>query len=159
MKKQYILTLIICFIISFTHLQAHEIIHNGDTTITDADSVILTVDVPRGAFQWEASSDLSAWLEIKDATSDSLGVYIDSTAWYRLRVEAENCDPFSFANVPFCEGTESVGISILIIFYSLYSYPVSLPNYQSFEKYHLYYHLALLQQKSNLQEIIRKSPQ
>jgi uncharacterized protein (TIGR02145 family) len=57
-----------------------------------SDSVFMYLDKYRGAINWQASSDLKNWVSL-NKHKDTLGIRIDSSAYYRATIIEGDCKP------------------------------------------------------------------
>jgi uncharacterized protein (TIGR02145 family) len=64
----------------------------ANTTSLESDSVLIFVNGYRGTINWQVSSDLVNWISL-NKHNDTLGVRIDSSAYYRATIFEENCNP------------------------------------------------------------------
>jgi len=98
-----------------------------DSTAIAIDSVVLTIDNPLGLIEWESAADSLTWKPIK-TTGDSLWIRIDSSAYYRMKLSLENCDPVfsSPALVGFREIKVNGNSFIIEPIGGVYSFPSGL---------------------------------
>jgi hypothetical protein len=89
----YFVAVSVLFSFLFTEASAQYFVKTKlDSTAFTLDSVVLTIDDPSGLFEWQKSTDTVTWKDIQHS-DDSLWIRIDSSAFYRLKLTVENCDP------------------------------------------------------------------
>ncbi|TLX73734.1 hypothetical protein E9993_14850 [Labilibacter sediminis] len=64
----------------------------SDSVSLKSDSVLLFTNDYRGIIQWERSLDKNNWSQLMYST-DTIGIRIDSTAYYRARIIDGTCNP------------------------------------------------------------------
>lgn len=64
----------------------------SDSVSLESDSALIFIDEYRGVINWQTSSDLVNWLSV-NKNNDTLGVRIDSSAYYRATIIEGNCNP------------------------------------------------------------------
>ena len=90
-KRKFIISFILSFITIISFSQ--RVILDNDTTYLDSNSAIFYVHNIRGSLQWQISKDTINWINIQGAVNDSLRIWIDSSAVYRLIAKEGTCDP------------------------------------------------------------------
>ena len=65
----------------------------GDKFVNKGDTVEMVLINGRGDYQWQQSYDQENWENIDGANAASISTRIDSTVWFRVRMDEENCDP------------------------------------------------------------------
>ncbi|MDZ7607097.1 MAG: hypothetical protein U5K79_16255 [Cyclobacteriaceae bacterium] len=83
----------VVFTFCFTDANAQYFVKTKiDSNTFTLDSVVLTVGNASGIFEWQKSTDTLTWKPLQHM-EDSLWIRIDSSAFYRLKLSVENCDP------------------------------------------------------------------
>jgi uncharacterized protein (TIGR02145 family) len=89
---KYILIAIVLLVSEQNILSQYYLKVKSNTTSLESDSALIFVNGYRGTINWQASSDLINWVSL-NKHNDTLGVRIDSSAYYRATIIEENCNP------------------------------------------------------------------
>jgi hypothetical protein len=89
---KYILFAIVLFGSEKVTLSQYYLKVKSDSVGLESDSALLFIDEYRGTIGWQASSDLVNWISL-DKVNDTLGVRIDSSAYYRALIVEGTCNP------------------------------------------------------------------
>ena len=94
-NKIFILAFVLCGFTQVLNAQSIQLkaTYYGDKFVNKGDTVELVLVNGRGALQWQRSLDQVNWENIEGAREGSIAPRVDTTLWFRVRMEEENCDP------------------------------------------------------------------
>lgn len=91
MKTLYAILSIIIFSTVLIRAQTINIIKE---TVDIDDSVVIRLNDYVGNIQWQKSIDSITWIDIENATLDTILIIVDTTTYYRASVTVGSCIPF-----------------------------------------------------------------
>ena len=89
---KYILTVFICLGSGSVGFAQYYLKQKSDSIALESDSVKLTIGEYRGMIDWQVSPDIVNWTSL-NKTTDTLGIGIDSSAYYRATIIDGTCNP------------------------------------------------------------------